>query len=226
MQYRIGTVRVTNASNVVTGTNTKFLTNVSVGNTFKISGENVIYQVAVVNSDTQLTLSSNYAGVTASGLQYQITVDFTPNYKLAEVNAGDLDWAYHFTESTIRRLDVLFKNMSDQLAVNSGFAGVKVNVTPTNGQTLSLDYNSGSVFDVNATALAAGNTFTISVSSAPLGLVVGTVAIILGTGANIPTVTWPSGVTAPVLLASKEHWFSLATRDNGTTWRLFEGGVF
>lgn len=112
MQYKIGTVSVTNASNVVTGTNTKFLNNVSVGNTFKISGENVIYQVAIVNSDTQLTLSSNYAGVTASGLQYQITTDFTTNLQLSEVNQGDIDWAFHLTEGNIRKLDTLLSFLS------------------------------------------------------------------------------------------------------------------
>ena len=107
MQYITGTVAVTNGSNVVTGTNTKFLANVSVGNSFKIYRENVVYQIASVDSDTQLTLSSNYAGATASDLNYQITTDFTSNLQLSEVNPGDLDWAYHLTEESLRKLDTL-----------------------------------------------------------------------------------------------------------------------
>lgn len=104
-QYTTGTVSVTNGSNVVTGSGTAFLTNVIVGNSFNISGENVVYTVASVDSDTQIKLSVNYEGTTSSGSSYQISTSFTPNSNFYEVNIGDKDWPIHLTQNTIRKID-------------------------------------------------------------------------------------------------------------------------
>jgi len=103
-QYRTGTVSVTNGSATVTGSGTSWLTNVEAGDLFKVKSENVIYTIASVNSNTQLTLSTNYAGSTASGLEYQIVRDFTPNLSLPEVSPGDIDWPVHLTQS-LRKID-------------------------------------------------------------------------------------------------------------------------
>jgi len=105
MQYTQGTVSVTNGSATVTGSNTEWLSNVSAGHSFKVQGESVIYTIASVNSNTQLTLSANYAGTTKSGVGYQITRDFTPTLNLAEIYANDKDWTSHLTIETIRRID-------------------------------------------------------------------------------------------------------------------------
>jgi len=109
-QYRTGTVSVTNGSPVVTGSGTAWLTNVSIGDAFKLESENVVYSIASVDSDTQITLSTNYVGVTDSGLTYQIVVDFTPNLALPEIWAGDIDWPYHLTVG-LRRIDTLFAGL-------------------------------------------------------------------------------------------------------------------
>jgi hypothetical protein len=61
-----GTLAVTNLSATVTGTTTLFTTELNVGDAIKISG--VTYQVATIVSATSLTLTTSYAGVTASGL--------------------------------------------------------------------------------------------------------------------------------------------------------------
>ena len=76
-QVRIGTVDVTNGSQVVSGSGTNWLSSVSANDLFIIQGESVIYRIASVASDTQLSLSSNYVGVTATALPYVVHIDFT-----------------------------------------------------------------------------------------------------------------------------------------------------
>jgi len=62
----VGTIGVTSGSTAVTGTGTAFLSALSPGNTIQIGG--VEYVVAAVPSASSLTLSTPYAGATASGL--------------------------------------------------------------------------------------------------------------------------------------------------------------
>ncbi|MDB4351976.1 hypothetical protein OAA60_00920 [Porticoccaceae bacterium] len=76
-QVRTGTVDVTNGSQVVTGSGTNWLTSTKINDLFIIQGESVIYRIASVASDTQISLSSNYVGTTAAGVAYVIHVDFT-----------------------------------------------------------------------------------------------------------------------------------------------------
>ena len=61
MQYKTGTASVTNGSATVTGTNTLWLANVTASDSFTIAGDGVMYDVASVDSDTQITLSAPYA---------------------------------------------------------------------------------------------------------------------------------------------------------------------
>ncbi len=79
MQYRTGNVSVVNGSPTVTGDTSAWLANVSAGDLFKIVGTGAVYQVASVESNTSLTLTSPFAGSTAGGLLYVIVRDFTPN---------------------------------------------------------------------------------------------------------------------------------------------------
>lgn len=110
MQYKVGTVSVTNGSNVVTGASTAFIGNASVGDSFKVYAENAIYQVIAVDSDTQIKISPNYAGTTQGTARYQIGRDRTPNLGLAEINPGDEDWPYWLTNEVVRKLDVAVAN--------------------------------------------------------------------------------------------------------------------
>lgn len=61
-----GTVAITNASATVTGTGTAFDTELAEGDAIKIEAE--IFTVSAIASATSLTLDSNYAGSTDSGL--------------------------------------------------------------------------------------------------------------------------------------------------------------
>lgn len=69
--YKAGTVAVTNGSATVTGSGTAFVANVQVGDVFHGPDERQ-YEIQSVNSDTQLTLASNYLGSTQSGQSYKI----------------------------------------------------------------------------------------------------------------------------------------------------------
>ena len=95
-QYKTGTVTVTNGSPTVTGTNTLWLANVTAGDSFTIASTGVMYDVASVDSDTQVTLSVAYAGTTASGAVYAIGTGFTVPDSFPEMSQGDIETATIF----------------------------------------------------------------------------------------------------------------------------------
>ena len=91
MQYREGTVAVTNGNPVVTGTGTAWVGNVTPGSVFTVNGSGVPYIVGSVDSNTQITLNGNYAGSTASGLSYSLTTSYTPNRGFPYPEARDIN---------------------------------------------------------------------------------------------------------------------------------------
>ena len=98
-QYSTGTASVTNGSATVTGTNTLWLANVTAGDSFTIASTGVVYDVASVDSDTQVTLSVPYAGTTASGVVYAIGTGFTVPDSFPEMSQGDIETATVFTRA-------------------------------------------------------------------------------------------------------------------------------
>jgi len=72
--YTVGTVALNNGSPIVTGTGTLFIENARRGQSFKISGDSTLYQIKSVDAESQITLTSNYAGTTGSGKSYEIGV--------------------------------------------------------------------------------------------------------------------------------------------------------
>ena len=98
-QYLAGTANVTNGSATVTGTNTLWLANVTASDSFTVAGDGVMYDVASVDSDTQITLSVAYAGVTASGVVYAIGTGFTVPDSFPEMSQGDIETATIFTRA-------------------------------------------------------------------------------------------------------------------------------
>lgn len=85
--YTTGTVAVTNGSTTVTGTGTAFTTgtNAAVDEVIRVGTDSSYYRIASVDTATQLTLRSAYAGDTASGASYRISAD---EYNLAR----GVDW--------------------------------------------------------------------------------------------------------------------------------------
>ena len=73
LQYITGTVTVTLNSSTVTGVGTTWISNAKIGDLFKISASAPEYIISVVNSDTQITLTTNYLQATQTGISYIIT---------------------------------------------------------------------------------------------------------------------------------------------------------
>jgi len=122
-QYKTGTATVTNGSATVTGTNTLWLANVTAGDSFTIASTGVMYNVASVDSDTQVTLSAPYAGVTASGVVYAIGTGFTVPDSFPEMSQGDIETATIFTRAMRK--------------IQSKFTGIAINTTAEIGQAVS-----------------------------------------------------------------------------------------
>ena len=114
-QYKTGTVTVTNNSATVTGTNTLWLANVTAGDSFTVAGDGVMYDVASVDSDTQVTLSMAYAGVTAAGAVYAIGTGFTVPDSFPEMSQGDIETATIFTRG-MRKIQSKFSALVSDIS--------------------------------------------------------------------------------------------------------------
>lgn len=90
--YSVGTATVTNGSAVVTGATTVWGANVDAGMLLRIGTERV-YAVKSVDSNTQITLTEPYQGVTGSGKAYALTrlAAASAPYKTAEVYGAAFD---------------------------------------------------------------------------------------------------------------------------------------
>lgn len=71
-----GTITVAPDSNIVTGTNTRFIAQLSVGDRIVIRG--MTHVISQVNNDTQVTITPDYRGVnTAAGIKIARVIDYT-----------------------------------------------------------------------------------------------------------------------------------------------------
>jgi uncharacterized phiE125 gp8 family phage protein len=105
-------VAVTNNSTNVTGTNTVFTQQLSAGQNIQIN--NVQYMVGAVISNTQFTLATAYAGVTASGLS--VIVDPEDLY-LIDLMYAVQEYAEKITRRTF--LNTTFQTYRDQFDFES-----------------------------------------------------------------------------------------------------------
>jgi hypothetical protein len=103
MSQYAGIATFTYGSVVVTGTDTEFLTEVTVGDSIQVTDEGVPYTVAAIISDTVLYLTGPYSGTTTSEA-FVVSRDITPNRGYIEVYPGDKNWRQNLT-ATIRKID-------------------------------------------------------------------------------------------------------------------------
>ena len=117
-QYRSGLVAVTHGSAVITGTGTAWLLNAQPGNSFVVKGIPSVYDIASVDSDTQLTLTAPWQGADLSGVQYAIQRDFTSD-GIPEMAQGDIETAAIFTRA-MRRIQSLLGQIAGVAGSGAG----------------------------------------------------------------------------------------------------------
>ena len=136
-QIKNGVVTLTNGSATVVGTNTTWLGEVESGDAFTVTGSGVFYDVASVESNTQLTLSTPYSGASVTDTTYTIARDFTPLNNIVEMRKGDIETAAIFTRA-MRRIDQLLSLNQDAGAITS--AGIYPDTTAGLAGTTSGEY--------------------------------------------------------------------------------------
>ena len=171
-QYSTGLSSVTNGSPTVTGSNTLWLANVSAGDSFTIASTGVMYDVASVDSDTQITLSVAYAGVTAAGAVYAIGTGFTVPDSFPEMSQGDIETATIFTRAmrTIQsKFSEVVSDISDKAAIaGQTFTGdiAAPKITASTGVLFGTDTAAANTLDDyeqgNWTPVVSGGTKVIS----------------------------------------------------------------
>lgn len=117
-QYRTGTASVSAGSAVVTGTDTAWLLNAQPGNSFVVKGIPSVYDIASVDSDTQLTLTAPWQGAELAGVQYAIHRDFTSD-GIPEMAQGDIETAAIFTRA-MRRIQSLLGQITGVAGSGAG----------------------------------------------------------------------------------------------------------
>ena len=91
-QISTGTIDLENGSATVTGVDTQF-SEASVGNLLIVVGDVVSYEIASIESDTELSLTAPYGGETIESADYVIHQTFTPNFEFPYPERGDIETA-------------------------------------------------------------------------------------------------------------------------------------
>ena len=159
-QYQIGTIDITNGSNIVTGNGTYWLMNIKTGDSFMVVGVNAHYQVASINSDTQITLSKNWADFSLLGATYAIARDFTQNYNIPETWFGDREWPYRITQA-FRLIDSRIKILSDRIETK-GTTTTTTTSSSTSSTASTVSTTSSTISTTSTTSSTSSTVSTIS----------------------------------------------------------------
>ena len=149
--YNTGSVTVKVGSASVKGNSTNFMTYVSAGNTFKLTGESTTYTIAAINSATRLTLSSRYAN---SSYQTNRTAEtLATSFTATELFSGTTDYY-----PVIQNYFIVTASPGNIVFTESG--GGTLTGTPVGSGT--IDYDTGAWTLDLATTLATPITITAS----------------------------------------------------------------
>lgn len=196
-QYKTGTVTVTLGSAIVTGSGVDF-SSLSSGDLFVIVGRTAVYQIASIASPV-LTLTTTYAEASGSALNYCVTTDFTPNFQIPLMYAGDIETATIFTKA-MSRID----NWMNRQTVYSQVTGITrssttATVTLANhalftGQIITVagatqtEYNGS--FEVT---VLTKDTFTYLVAGSPATPATGTILVSYRTALSVGPTFYKAG---------------------------------
>ena len=199
--YRVGTVSVTQGSPTVTGNGTVFTSVVREGDMFTVD-ENIFYEIAAVVSDTQLTLTKNYAQASASNVSYAI-VPLSPRRFLASdlgtrvdnliVRYRDKFDAVIVTADEINALDNVTSNVQTQLnsKVTGPASAVDGNLPVFDGATGKIIKDAGIALNplTSSVTLKVGSGEQFTTINAALGYAVKKYYPIFLSGGTKPRVT-------------------------------------
>jgi hypothetical protein len=179
-QYKTGTVGVIGANQAVTGVGTAWLANVAQGQTFMLNGSSVPYVVGSVNSDTSITLTSNFAGATQSGLSYEINTSRTPVFGIDYMEQKDIDTATTFKRAMLQ-IEAL---LTGGVAYPTLTASAPYNIAQTwNNAGVTFDALTVNITDSASNAasrlinLLVGGVSKFSVTKAGNALLAGTLGV-------------------------------------------------
>lgn len=146
MIYSEGTIDVTNGSPTVTGTGTKFIAEVKAGDIFIRDGDIAIYYVASNPvSDTSLTLTGNYGGVTGTDLAYAVVRDFTTPDNIPFINRKDVETATIVKDAILKIQSVITGlrqvTVQAETANHTILVGESGNLFTNEGAVAQVDFN-------------------------------------------------------------------------------------
>jgi len=155
--YQTGTVRVTAGSSKVYGTGTEWLTYIALNDLFQRTTENAFYDVAAINTATELTLTSRYSN---TGLQSAVASNF------ASVNTATVNYSGNCGSFTpvIQNNFVLIAspNGGGERFTDNGAGVLTGEGSPAGSGT--IDYDSGAWAITFGTALTATVNLSASFS--------------------------------------------------------------
>lgn len=199
MQIIGSTATFTNGSATVTDSNATFQTDgAAAGDFITVVDSGVSYEISVVDSETQLTLTANYAGTTTSAdAFYVVYTDFTSPSNIPYINKGDIETA-SILKRAINRIQELFTGIISggttltNVDINSGtidnttIAGGTIDnttiggTTPAAVTTNSLTATGGTITGITDLAVADGGTGASTASAARTNLDVPENAEVIG----------------------------------------------
>ena len=166
-QYSVGTVSFVNNSAVVVGAGTQWSTQLAANQLFALKGSTIWYQILSIQSDTQLTLTSVYAGPTAAAQSYVAQRDFTATRNYPTPTFGDVQSA-SLIANTMLQLETELTTMSAAAQAMNGSITVEGSLI-VSGTGFAFDDVpiTGSTIDsttIGATTPAAGTFTAVSIS--------------------------------------------------------------
>lgn len=111
-QYLTGAVTIVGGTNIVTGVADDngdlplWLSHLEPGDEIVVGNDLISYQIASVDSDTQLTLTGNYP-TSRTAADYVAFTDFTIWYNLPKISNGDTEWPVMFN----RAMQIIDQNL-------------------------------------------------------------------------------------------------------------------
>lgn len=175
--YRDGSASVTKGSKIVVGTGTYWdYANLNPGDLFTPDNGQSFYEISAITDSTHLTLKTNYAGNTASNVDYAIVRNFTSSTqaKLASATAELISDFARYIDSDMTKLN---GKSAYEIAKDNGYTGTEQQWLESligAGQWETLDTRTELLKSTNnyetrnsiSRGISLGNTFTAEQAAA------------------------------------------------------------